>query len=61
MLIVWGSFKDTQSAIKNKLKKLITEFRGFTFVALVLVLTKIESEDKTKYDIKFTLKNRNNY
>ena len=41
----------TDSAIKNKLKKQLTELRGFKFVAtLVLVLKKIEREDKTKYD-----------
>ena len=43
--------KDTESAIKNKLKELLTELRGFKFVTtLVLVFRKIESGDKTKYD-----------
>ena len=43
--------KDTESAIKNKLKKLLTKLRGFKFMtALVSVLKKIESEDKTKYE-----------
>ena len=43
--------KDTESTIKNKQKKLLSELRGFKFVTtLVLVLKKIESEDKTKYD-----------
>ena len=42
--------KDTESAIKDKLKKL-TELSRFEFVTtLVLVLKKIESEDKTKHD-----------
>ena len=42
--------KDTESIIKNKLKKLLTELRGFKFVTtLVLVFKKIESDDKTKY------------
>ena len=43
--------KDTESAIKNKLKKLLTKLRWFKHTTtLVLVLKKIESEDKTKYD-----------
>ena len=43
--------KDTESAIKNKLIELLSESRGFRFMTtLVLVLKKIESEDKTKYD-----------
>ena len=43
--------KDTESTIKNKLKKLLTELRGPKFVTtLVLVYKKIESDDKTKYD-----------
>ena len=43
--------KDTESAIKDKLKKLLTELSRFEFVTtLVLVLKKIESEDKTKHD-----------
>ena len=41
--------KDTESAIKNKGKKLLSELRGFKFVTtLVLVFKKIESKDKTK-------------
>ena len=49
--------KDTESAIKNKLKKLLTELRlrGFKFVTiLVLVFEKIESEDETKYYIFYS-------
>ena len=43
--------KDTESPIKNKLKKLFSELRGFKFVIiLVLVFKKIESKDKTKFD-----------
>ena len=43
--------KDTGSAIKNKLKKLLINLTWFKFVTtLVLVLKNIESEDKTKYD-----------
>ena len=43
--------KDTASAIKIKLKKLLSEWRGFKFVtALALVFKKIESDDKTKHD-----------
>ena len=39
--------KDTESAIKNKLKKKLPELRGSKFVTtLVLVLKKIENEDK---------------
>ena len=54
---IWNSFnselqlKDTESAIKNKLNKLLSEIRGFKFATtLVLVFKKIESDDKTKYD-----------
>ena len=45
------------------MKKILSESRGFKFVTtLALVLQKIESKDKTKYDIlKFKLKSRNNY
>ena len=57
--------KDTESAIKNILKNLLTELRGFNFVTtLVLVLKKVECENKTKYDKSthlFTLKSRNKY
>ena len=43
--------EDTESAIKNKFKRLLFELRGFTFVTtLVFVLKKIEDEDKTKFD-----------
>ena len=43
--------KDTESAIKNKLQKQLSELRGFKFVTtLVLVLKKRESEDKIKFD-----------
>ena len=42
--------KDTESAIKNKLKKLLTELRGFKFVTTcVLEFKKIEIDDKAKY------------
>ena len=37
--------KDTESAIKNKLKRLLTELKEFKFVtALTLMLKKIESD-----------------
>ena len=43
--------KDTKSAIKSKLIELLTQLKGFKFVAtLVLMPKKIESKDKTKYD-----------
>ena len=43
--------KGTEFAIKNKLKKLLTELREFKFVTtLVLVFKKVEVDDKTKYD-----------
>ena len=43
--------KDTELTIKSKLIKLLTQLGCFKFVAaLVLVLKKIESKDKTKYD-----------
>ena len=42
---------DTESSIKNKLKKLLYELGGFKFVTrLVLVFKKIESRGKIKYD-----------
>ena len=45
------TYNVTKSAIKSKLKNLLSELRGFKFVtALVSALRKIESEDKTKYD-----------
>ena len=43
--------KDTESAIKSNLIELLSELKGFRFMAtLVLVFKKIESKDKTKYD-----------
>ena len=42
--------KGTESAIKNKLKKSLTELRRFKFATLVLLLKKIKSNNKTKYD-----------
>ena len=43
--------KNTESAIKNRLKSLLSELIGFSFVTtLVLVFKKIESQDKTKFD-----------
>ena len=37
--------------MKNKLKKLLSKFRGFKLVkTLILVFIKIESKDNTKYD-----------
>ena len=45
------NMKDTESAIKNNLKKLLSKLREFKFVAiLVLVLKKTEIENKIKYD-----------
>ena len=44
---------DLQSTIKYKLKKLLSELRGFKFVAilvLVWVFKKMESKDQTKLD-----------
>ena len=47
--------KDTQSTIKNKLKKNLTELRGSKFMAtLVLVFKKIEVDDKTKYSTSYS-------
>ena len=41
--------KDTEFAINSKLIALLTQLKGFRFVAtLVLVFKKIESEDKAK-------------
>ena len=43
--------KYIESAIKNKLKIILSELRWFNFVTtLVLVFKNIESKDKTKYD-----------
>ena len=54
--------KDTYSAIKNKLKKLLTELRGFKLLTgLVLESIQKENDDKWEYDTFFTLKSRNNY
>ena len=40
-----------KSPIKNNLKKLVSELRGFKFVTtLVLEFKKVESEDNIKYD-----------
>ena len=42
--------KNTESAIKNKLKDLLSELRGFKFVnTLVIEFKKIEIDDTTKY------------
>ena len=47
--------KDTESKIKNKLIKILTELRGFKFVTtLALRLKKRESDDKTKHDIFYS-------
>ena len=46
--------RDTEFAIKNKLKKILTELTGFKFITtLILVFKKIEIDDKTKYYIFF--------
>ena len=43
--------KDNESAITSKLIELFSKLRAFKFVkTLVLVLKKMESKDKTKYD-----------
>ena len=42
--------KDTESAIKNKLERLLTKLKGFKFVrTLVLVVKKIKNDDKAKF------------
>ena len=47
--------KDTESTIKNKLKKNLTELRGSKSMAtLVLVFKKIEFDDKTKYSTSYS-------
>ena len=47
--------KNTESAIKNKLKYLITELTGYKFVTtLVLKLKKRESNDATKYSNSYS-------
>ena len=40
--------QNTESAIKNKLKDLLYEVRGFKFVALVSEFGKVESDDVRK-------------
>ena len=54
--------KDTESAIKSKLIKLLARLKGFKFVTtLNLVFKKIE-ENKIKYNNFYVkLKSRNNY
>ena len=43
--------KDTESAIKNRLIDSMTHLKGFKFVTtLILVIKRIENDDKTKYD-----------
>ena len=43
--------KDTEAAVKNKLKILLSALRGFNFtIILVLVFKKIESKYKIKFD-----------
>ena len=47
--------KNTESVIKSKVIDFLSKWRGFKFMTtLVLVLKKIESEDKTKYDIFYS-------
>ena len=42
--------KNTEFAIKNKLKDLLTELRGLKYLAaLVIEFEKIESDDTTKF------------
>ena len=42
--------EDAESTIRNKLKDLLTELKGFKFVTtLALELKKIESDKETKY------------
>ena len=48
-------FRDSEFANRNKLICLFSECQGFKFVTtLVLELKKIESDDKTKYDIFYS-------
>ena len=48
--------KDIESTIKNKLKKLLTELRGFKFeTTLVLVFKNVESDDKTQSMMKLVV------
>ena len=45
--------KNTEFAIRNKLKDLLTKLRGFKFVTtLIIDFRKIESDDATKYTTK---------
>ena len=47
--------KDTESAIKSTLIKLLTQLRGFKFVTTsVLVFKKTEIKDKTKYGYSYS-------
>ena len=48
--------KDTESAVKNKLKKLLTILSWFKFMTtwLVLMFKKIENDDKRKFDKFFS-------
>ena len=39
--------KSTEPAIKNKLKELLAELRGFKFVTTLVIVKKIESDDAT--------------
>ena len=49
--------KDTEFAIKNKLKGLLTESKGFTFVTkLRLERQNVERDDETKYRLFLVLK-----
>ena len=50
ILIVNYSLKDTESAIRIKLKDLVTELKGFEFVMpLVLEFKNMQSDGETKY------------
>ena len=45
-----AQLKNTEFAIRNKLKELLTEFKGFRFmITLFLDIKKIESDDETEY------------
>ena len=43
-------FKDTESALKNKLIDLLTQLKGFKFVTTLALVFKKIGEDKTKYN-----------
>ena len=48
---ILNTVKDTESVIKSKLIELLTQLKRFTFMTtLALVLKKMESKDKKKYD-----------